>query len=202
MTINIQTLKVSHEEIVLGKSGKIFLALAILFTLLFVAWGVVRIVHTVSFNLNCAAYLKRATDANTIEMAKAELAKAIEYAEKNELTEGIVSVFLQNPKNDIGFWYNNMKAAHEELDTLPEDATPLERTNVLMKLRESFTDNDNSNTAVTVPDGITIHPYNVIYFWYATITLIFACTFWTLFLVLIVKQAEEKVSATETKNKS
>jgi len=172
----------------MGKAAKIFLALAIICTLLFCVWSTVRIVKAVSFNLNCEAYIKRAADASTIEMAKTELTKAIDYAESNSLTEGIVSVFLRNPQNDIGFWYGNMKAAYEELDNLPENAAPLEKTNVLMKLRESLTDNSSDNgTSVTVPEGISVYPNNVAYFWWGLLSLLAACVFWALFLVAVVK---------------
>ena len=172
----------------MGKNAKAFLALAIICTVLSGIWAANRIVKAVSFNLNCEAYIKRTADASTIEMAKTELAKAIDYAERNNLTEGIVSVFLKNPQNDIGFWYGNMKAAYEELDNLPEDAAPLEKTNVLMKLRESLTDNSGDNgTSVTVPDGISIYPGNVAYFWWCALSLLAACVFWILFCVAVTK---------------
>ncbi|MCL1918353.1 MAG: hypothetical protein FWG14_08575 [Peptococcaceae bacterium] len=158
-----------------------FLLLAILCTILFGTWATMRIVKDISFSFDCEAYLKRAADANTVEMAKEELAKAVDYAERNKLTEGVVSIFLKNPANDLGFWYNNMKAAYEELENLPEDTTPLEKTNVLMKLRESLTDRSNGDTAVICPDGISIYPNNVLYFWWALLSLVGAAAFWSLF---------------------
>jgi len=162
------------------------LVLAAVFTVVFCAWATIRIVKYLDFNLNCEAYLKRAADANTVELAKGELAKAIDYAEKNNLTEGIVSIFLKNPANDIGFWYNNIKSAHYELDNLPEEASPLEKTNVLMKLRESLTDRgNNGGTKVIYPTGISIHPGNVLYFWWCILSSAGVCVFWTLFLVAL-----------------
>jgi len=164
------------------KVSRIWLAFAIVFTLLFCAWGAVRGVKGIEFEHQCQAYLKRAADANTVEIAKDNLAKAIKYAEDNNLTEGIVSVFLQNPENDIGFWYDNMKACYEELDKLPEDATSLEKTNMLMKLRESLVDTGES-TSVTVPTGITVYPNNVLYFIWGWISLILASVFWIKFAI-------------------
>lgn len=166
----------------MGKSATIFLVLAIITTLVFGWWAVDRIVNAVDFSFGCEAYLKRAADANTVELAKENLAKAIEYAEENNLTEGIVSIFFKNPKNDIGFWYENMKEAYAELEELPEDATNLEKTNMLMKLRESLTDDGESGVYVTTPEGISIYPNNVAYFWWCLISLIAACAFWILFL--------------------
>ena len=165
------------------KFRSLFLILAIVCTLVFCVWATIRIVKSVQFGLNCEAYLQRAANANTVEMAKEELAKAISYIEENNLTEGIVSVFLKNPTNDMGFWYRNISAAYDELKNLPDDSTPLEKTNVLMKLRESLTDSDsNGSTNIIVPEGITVYPNNVMYFWWAMLSCIALCVFWTLFI--------------------
>jgi hypothetical protein len=160
----------------------VFLVLSILCTLVFIGWITARGVSGLQFNLNCEAYLKRAADANTIEMAKEELAKAIKYAEDNKLTDGIVSIFLKNPANDIGFWYKNITSAYEELKELPDDSTPLEKTNVLMKLRESLTDRDEGGgTKVILPEGIEIYPNNVMFFWWGLLSGLATFTFWMLF---------------------
>lgn len=165
----------------MGKATTIFLVLAIITTLIFAWWAVDRIVSAVDFNFGCEAYLKRAADANTVELAKENLIIAIEFAEENNLTEGIVSIFLKNPENDVGFWYENIKEAYNELCELPEDATSLEKTNMLMKLRESLTDEGESGVNVTIPEGISIYPNNVAYFWWGLISFIAACAFWILF---------------------
>lgn len=167
----------------MGKAAIIFMVLAIIATVVFGAWSVDRIVNAVEFSTNCKQYLKRAADANTIETAKEELAKAISYAEENNLTEGVVSIFLHQPKNDVGYWYNNMKEAYAELENLPEDATPLEKTNVLMKLRETLTDESESGVSVTVPEGISIYPSNVSYFWWGLLSSIFCLGLWIMVLV-------------------
>lgn len=180
------------------KYSKTFLILAIICTLVMTAWAVVRIVKSVQFHFECGAYLKRAANANTIELAKSELGKAIEYAESNNLTEGIVSIFLKNPTNDLEFWYQNMKLAYEELDTLPEDASSLEKTNVLMKLRESLTDNDsNGATNVITPEGITVYPNNMLYFLCGMISIVATTLFWTLFVISL----ELKFETVQTQKK-
>ncbi len=143
-----------------------------------------RIVKYVQFNLNCTQNLKRAADANTVERAKEELGKAIFYAEKNNLTEGVVSIFLHQPKNDVGYWYQNMIESYDELENLPEDATSLEKTNVLMKLRETLTDETESGVSVTIPNGISIYPRNVAYFWWGLLSPIFCLVLWIMVLKL------------------
>ena len=167
----------------MGKTAKIIKAFAMMATLVFCAWSTVRIVKAVQFNMNCTQYIKRAADANTVELAKEELAKAISYAERNNLTEGVVSIFLQQPKNDIGYWYKNLTDAYTELENLSEDATSLEKTNLLMKLRESLTDEKQSGVYVTMPYGISIYPKNVFYFWWGLLSAI--CCLGSLILLFV-----------------
>jgi hypothetical protein len=168
------------------KKSKIILIIAIVSTLICTGWATVRIVKSVQFDFDCKAYLKRAADANTVELAKNELGKAIEYVEENKLTEGIVSIFLKNPANDLGFWYQNMKSAYEELENLEEDSSALEKTNVLMKLRESLTDSsDGDSTSVITPEGITVYPNNVIYFIWGLGSFVLMIVFWIAFCISI-----------------
>lgn len=167
----------------MGKAAIIFMVIAIIATVVFGAWSVDRIVNAVEFSTNCKQYLKRAADANTIETAKEELAKAISYAETNNLTEGVVSIFLNQPKNDIGYWYKNLTEAYSELENISEDATALEKTNVLMKLRETLTDEDNDGTSITIPSGISIYPNNVSYFWWGVLSSVIALVMWMMLYV-------------------
>lgn len=122
-------------------------------------WGI-YIVCGITFNVNCKGHLKRAADSNTVEMAKQELDVALSYLEKEGLTDGYTSVIYKTPDEDIGFWYSNLKAASEELGTIDSDATILEKSNALMKLRETLLDQGEKSETVTVPDGISRYPYN------------------------------------------
>lgn len=171
----------------MGKTTRTLLSIAIVFTLLFSFWMAARIVKSVQFDSNCSQYLKRAADATTIDIAKEELAKAIAYAEKNNLTQGITLVLLNQPRNDIGFWYKNLKEAYLELENLPKDATELEKTNLLMKLRGTLTDSNEFETYVIVPTGIEVYPQNVLYFWCTLISGILCYFFWLLFFIAYMR---------------
>ena len=164
----------------MGKVSKVFSVLAIIATIVFGAWTTVRIVKYVQFDFNCTQYIKRAADANTVELAKEELEKVISYAEENNLTKGTVSVFFHQPKNDVGYWYSNLTESYAELEKLPEDASSLEKTNVLMKLRETLTDENETGVVVTIPDGISIYPNNILYFWWGILSFIFSLLFWVM----------------------
>lgn len=109
-----------------------------------------------SFKINCEAYLKRAADAPTIALAKPELDKAIKYAEANNLTSGSTHMIIPDPSCDLSYWYAKLTGAREDLETVSEEAYALERSNVLMKLRETLVDEDGS---ITCPTRISFYPY-------------------------------------------
>lgn len=164
----------------MGRTTRILMVLAIIATMAFMAWATVRTVKKVQFDINCTQYIERTVSASTVKIAKEELAKAISYAEENNLTEGFVSIFFHQPKNDVGYWYKNMTEAYSELEKLSEDATSLEKTNVLMKLRETLTDERESGVSVTIPEGISLYPSNVLYFWWGLLSTIFCLGLWIL----------------------
>lgn len=115
-----------------------------------------RKITEIQFDRNCQGYLKRAADSNTIELAQTELGKAVKYLEDNNLTEGFTSVVYNTPDEDVGFWYTNLKSALTELQTISKDASDLEKSNMLLKLRESLMD----NSKITVPQGMAFFPHN------------------------------------------
>ena len=137
---------------------KTFIA-TILTILALLIFGVV-IVKNVTLNQNCTGYLKRAADANTVENASKQLDIAISYLEKKNLTSGYTSVLWKTPDEDIEFWYNNLKAAQNELSKIDSTTSTLEKTNLLMKLRESLTDNGDE---LIVPQGLSRYPHNLLF---------------------------------------
>jgi len=132
-----------------------------------------RIMKGIEFRQNVKGILKRAADANTIEIANEELTKVIDFLETNNITEGHTSILYKTPDEDIGFWYKNLKASQQELENL-NSTSALERTNVLMKLRETLLDT-GEDTEVTIPDGLAVYPNNL--FW--------ACLMWAAVLAAL-----------------
>ena len=126
-----------------------------------IASTVTIIVISIQLDQDCTGHLKRAADANTIEIAKQEIDVAVNYLEANELTTGYTSIFYRTPDEDIEFWYNNLKAAQLELATVSDSATQLERSNILIKLRETLIDHTGkSGDKITCPDGLSRYPNN------------------------------------------
>jgi hypothetical protein len=136
------------------------LALSFIF---FGMWGGIRIYNGIMFNLDCGGYIKNAADANTIELAKEQLCKALEYVEYHNLTSGNTGIIFHAPTNDVSFWYRNLKSAYVSLCQVPPNATELEKSNQLIKLRETLLDHDKDGDTITSPGGISIYPHNVIF---------------------------------------
>ena len=79
---------------------KIIFVLSIVSLLLCIG---VMIYRGIIFNQQCEGYLKRAADANSIELAEVERRKAIHYCEEKGLTSGYTSIFTGLLMRILGF---------------------------------------------------------------------------------------------------
>ncbi len=132
------------------------LGLGLLLYLPLVFWFLIRYQTGLEFERGCGGHMERAAAANNIEMATAEMVLVVEYAKKHDLTSGNTSILNDVPTNDVGFWYQNMEAVLAELQKVKPGASELEKSNVLMKLKESVSH---------VPEGMNIFPHNKSYCW-------------------------------------
>lgn len=137
-------------------------------------WICLRVYNDVSFSINCEEHIKRAADANTVDSAKQELTYALKYLEDHKSTEGNTSIFFSSPANDVKFWYENLKSSHEELNKVTTETSQLERTNVLMKLRETLLDHGSQGDSVTKPSGMSVFPHNKTFFYTGAIFTVLA----------------------------
>ena len=153
--------------------------LLLLFALPAVGVHISEIVQNIKFNAIVTGYLKRAADANTIQIAEQELDKALSEIEKRGLTKGNTYVLWETPATDIGFWYNNLKTSSQELKNLSPETSAMEKSNMLIKLRETLLDHGQQGDHVTVPYGIGLYPYNSGYFFGSLVA-------WAFFGIVII----------------
>lgn len=144
----------------------------------------ILIVKRVQFKQNCSGYLKQAADANSTELALQRINMAISYIERESLTDGYTSVLWQTEDENIRFWYENIIACRNELDGCGK-ASQLEKSNVLMKVRESLTDNDHGDTVLTIPAGIYKYPNNALWSVLLTISIIILCVALFVFVFIL-----------------
>ena len=134
-----------------------------LLSILLMIWvGVVGYKHII-YNRECEGHLKRAADSNTIELAEKEIKTALKYLEQNNMTSGYTSILYQTPDEDITFWYSNLKQSLEELQKVTINTSQLERSNLLIKLRETLLDQGKDGANVTSPNGISRYPSNTLF---------------------------------------
>lgn len=143
------------------------LVLGFVLILLALIVPIICIVKGVHFKQDCSGYLKQVADAGTIQLALDRVNKALDYIESNNLTDGYTSVLWRTEDENIGFWYENIKACKGELEK-GLDGTQLEQTNILMKVRETLTDNGK----LTIPEGIHKYPNNGLFFILNTISIL------------------------------
>ena len=129
------------------------------------------VMQELRFEQNCGSFLKNAADANTPEIALERIDKALRYIERKNLTQGYTSVFYETEDENVGFWYKNIKACKSELESCL-GGTQLEKSNVLMKVRESLTDNGEKGTELTIPSGISRYPNNTAWAIYWAISIV------------------------------
>ncbi len=133
-------------------------------------WGGCRLIAETQAEREYLGYINRAGSANSVEMAKSELKRAVTEIEKQGLTSGYTSAAWTTPDEDLSFWYQNLTKSLKNLEDLPANSSSMEESNVLLKLKESL---DGG-----YPSGISIYPHNVAYSWWGWLSFILAFIFY------------------------
>jgi hypothetical protein len=140
----------------------------------FIYYGAM-IVRDIEFDRDCTSYLYLSANANSIEIAEERLTTAIEYLEEHNLTSGDCRFIIANrPANNIEYWYNNLKSAQLQLREIITNntASELEKSNVLIKLRETLLDDDD----LVIPENLCFYPNQ-------TIIIIMSLIIWGLWIL-------------------
>lgn len=134
---------------------------------------VMIIFRIVMFNIDCGGHMELAAKANSISLAQQEMRMVVKYLEDHNLTKGNTAVLWNTPQQDLNFFYNNMKASLEELERIEDDSSSLDKSNVLMKLRETLTETSGKGSEkMCVPFGITRAPHQVLFIIWAVISAV------------------------------
>lgn len=136
---------------------------AVLLAVPMMIWGFLAFMNNLKFEQGCFGHLTRVGHANTIEAAREELESAISFLEQEKITDGYTAIFegMKTPDEDIAFWYKNLKASAEQLKKIPKDVSALERSNVLLKLRETVIHAGAKGEDLVCPPGLSRYPNNL-----------------------------------------
>jgi hypothetical protein len=141
----------------------------------FLVWGGVRLWQSkITFRIEVAGYMQNAANANSVDLATKEMEKVVKYFDDRHLQPGFTSVIYNTPDEDVGFWMANMRASLEELKQIEPNATSLEKSNILLKLRETLTRESKDGSEISVPAGISIYPHNFSFMLWGIISTILA----------------------------
>jgi hypothetical protein len=148
-----------------------------------------RIYSEIRFDINCGEHMELASHASTTELALQEMEIVIAYAEREQATSGYTSVLWKTPNDDVGYWYQNLKSARDELRAVKSDTTQEARSQILLKLREVLTSKKGSEgkMEIKVPDGIQRYPNNALYYW-GTWASVLLCVVGALMIVVWANQ--------------
>jgi len=134
--------------------GTIILIALIVITITFLSF---RIFSFVNFNANCANYLRVATNAGTIENATYNADIAINFLKNHNLDSGFTSTLYKTQDENLEYFFKNLTDTVTSMKNLPQNASELEKSNVLLKFREVLLDNNS----LSIPTGISIFPFNI-----------------------------------------
>lgn len=149
--------------------------IGILLIIPFLIWGGARLWNAeIMFNRECGGYMQNAANANSIDLARKEMEKVVKYIDYRHLRPGFTSVIYNTPEEDVGFWISNMRSSLEELQQIKPEATSLEKSNVLIKLRETLTHKTKEGGSISVPKGISIYPNNFAFMIWGVLSFILA----------------------------
>ena len=158
--------------------------IGILLILPLLFWGGARLWKAdIVVHAECGGYMINAANANTIDLARKEMEEVVKYIDYRHVQPGFTSVVYNTPDEDVGFWVSNMRSSLEELNQVKPEATSLEKSNILIKLRETLTHKTKGGGEVAVPTGISVYPNNFAFMLWGILSFILGICGALLFMV-------------------
>lgn len=152
-------------------------------TVVFLAWGAIRVYAAVTYNIAIENHISRAASSPNPTVAIEELDVAIKGAAERGLTSGNTGIIFTYPNNDLGFWYRRLVDSRQILAALPPNDSALEISNTMIRVHETLIGSDKNGQKIIEPNGISVFPHNVALAWMAWVSLLSACVFWLLVIV-------------------
>ena len=160
------------------KSGSVGLGLmCILVGLFFTALACIPIVKGIVFNRDCGAYLERASQAPTPDIARVSLDKALAYLNENHMTEGNTYIIIPSPNDTLEWLYSRVSQARKVLDEITVKSTPLEVSNVMIRMKDSISEQGESGEHVILPVHVALWPYQLFWIVVSSVMSLLAITF-------------------------
>lgn len=152
----------------MSKGDKIFLTFLCSGIFVFMTWAATVIVLSIQFDQKCSGHILNACNATTVELASSELRTALDYLEEKELITGYTSILYKTEKDNIGFFYNNVKNCYEYVETLKEqNIEPFNQALQLQSIKDKLVaelgHKNGKAEFIRKPQGISRYPHNLAY---------------------------------------
>lgn len=168
--------------------GNFCTALIIMFLASLCIWAGVRFYASCKFDTTIDGYLDNYAESGTLEEAEKNLSLALEALEDRNLTSGQISIFFNNPNENLGIWYQNLVSSRDELSSALTES-PVKQSIILDKQKTWLSDGGKH---VSKPDGIEIYPYNKQFFWWSIISLLGLILSYIVYHILDIKYEKNK----------
>lgn len=160
--------------------GNFCITLIIMFFASLCIWAGVRIYASCKFNATIGGYLENYAESGTLEMAEKNLSLALKALENRNLTSGQISIFFNNPNENLEIWYQNLVSSRDDLSSALTES-PVKQSIILDKQKTGLSD---GGKYVSKPDGISIYPYNKQFFWWSIISLLGLILSYIVYIIL------------------
>lgn len=131
-------------------------AVSILLAMPFFGWAITRIVKNNRFDNNVTYYIDEADKSNDITYSCEKASIANDYLKNNNLTSGYTSIVSRERDEDLYIFYDSIDKKTNYFC--------LSRNKDYIKLYQEYADMRNMKPHdVSVPQGISIYPYNLFY---------------------------------------
>lgn len=118
------------------------------------------------FYKGCRSHIEEAKKLNDLDLSISELDKAIDFLEKEKLTNGYTSVFDPDSDDNLERLYRDLKKSRHLLSSRELMSEK--------NLKEFLKDNAYYRIEFPISQGIEIYPYNKLYFIFAIISAFMA----------------------------
>ena len=129
------------------------------FVALFAVWAVPAFALKGRMETGCTEHLLEASRTISIDTAAIEIDAATKYLEQNHMTSGFTTIFGENPKEDLGAWYQRLRGLSTMLHAASKTDSKAEQNSTLIVAHNALI---KSNGYLNVPDGINAFPHNTI----------------------------------------
>lgn len=143
------------------------LLVSILLSAPFFSWAITRIIKKEIFDNNFTYHINQSMSGTDPSKSYEEFVSALLYLQSHNLTSGYTTIVIRSPSEDISIFYDGIFKKFQysqKLASLPPEE--------IKQYQEYVVNKNLATTQIKEPEGISIYPYNGIYFVWMLISIL------------------------------